>query len=256
MKKISLTLILLCLTFLACNSTQTSLKMMNLLEGSWQLNYITGPRISFNGLYPDKKPTITFDLQESRVSGNNSCNQYFGNLIIDGNTINFKNAKIGMTMMACQGEGENVYMKTLEKIDSYSISEDGKTLNFIMGDIAMMRFEKQPIDSHNSQNAVDWQGTYKGITPCADCEGIETQISLNKDLTFAIKTKYLGKGDDKVFEEKGNFVWDITGGSITLLGLKGKLSQYKVGENKLIQLDSNGKAIMGALAEKYVLVKE
>jgi hypothetical protein len=49
-----------------------------------------------------------------------------------------------MTKMMCMDiQGEDVYMSTLEKIDSYSISEDGKTLNFIMGDTAMMRFEKK-----------------------------------------------------------------------------------------------------------------
>lgn len=255
MKKIILALPLLCLAFLACNSTQSVLKTTNTLEGSWQLNYITGPRITFDGLYPNKKPTMTFDLAANKVSGNNSCNTYFGNLIFDGLKINFKDAKMGMTMMACQGEGENVYMRTLEKIDSYSISDDGKTLNFNMGDITMMRFEKQLVDSHNSQNSLDWQGTYKGVTPCADCEGIETGVTLNADLTFAIKTKYLGKGDGKVFEEKGNFVWDKTGGSISLESLKGSSTQYKVGENRLIQLDREGKVIEGDLAEKYVLKK-
>ena len=143
MKKIILALSLLCLTFLACNSTQSTMKTTASLEGTWELNYITGPRIAFDGLYPDKKPTITFDLKQNKVAGNNSCNQYFGTLKVDGNKINFKDAKMGMTMMACPGEGENVYMKTLEKIDSYSISDDGKTLNFIMGDIAMMRFMKR-----------------------------------------------------------------------------------------------------------------
>jgi uncharacterized lipoprotein NlpE involved in copper resistance len=112
-----------------------------------------------------------------------------------------------------------------------------------------------PIDSHNSQNSLDWQGTYKGVTPCADCEGIETELILNKDLTYAIRTKYLGKGDGKIFEEKGNFVWDKTGGIIKLEGLKGRPSQYKVGENRLIQLDMEGNIIDGALAEKYVLTK-
>jgi heat shock protein HslJ len=257
MKIIILAFTVLCLTITGCNTTKQPLKTATSLEGSWQLNYITGPRIAFDGLYPDKKPTITFDLKENRVSGNNSCNQYFGELNVDGNKINFKDAKMGMTMMACPGSGETTYMKTLEKIDSYSISEDGKTLNFIMGDIAMMRFEKLLIDAHNSQTALDWQGIYKGITPCADCEGIETEITLKKDLTFVIQTKYLGKGDDaKVFEEKGNFVWDKTGGIVLLQGIKGKPSQYKVGENKLIQLDMEGKAIIGQLADKYVLIKE
>ncbi len=110
-------------------------------------------------------------------------------------------------------------------------------------------------NSDNSQNSLDWQGTYKGVTPCADCEGIETEIVLNADLTFTLKTKYLGKGDGKVFQEAGNFIWDKTGGIISLEGLKGRPSQYKVGENRLIQLDMEGKIISGDLAEKYVLTK-
>jgi heat shock protein HslJ len=143
MKTILLAFTLVCLTITSCNSTKTPMKTANTLEGTWELNYITGPRIAFEGLYPNKKPTINFDLKENKVAGNNSCNQYFGNLLIDGNKINFKDAKMGSTMMACQGSGETIYMKTLDKIDSYSISEDGKTLNFIMGDIAMMRFVKK-----------------------------------------------------------------------------------------------------------------
>ncbi|MCI4442217.1 MAG: copper resistance protein NlpE N-terminal domain-containing protein [Lentimicrobium sp.] len=255
MKKIILTLSISCLIFIACNSTQSAAKATTSLEGTWKLNYITGPRIAFEGLYPNKKPSIAFNLKENKVSGNNSCNQYFGQLNYEGNKISFKDAKMGMTMMACPGEGENVFMKTLEKIDSYSISDDGKTLNFIMGDIAMMRFEKVLPDTHNSQNSIDWTGTYKGVTPCADCEGIETEVVLNKDLTYVVKTKYLGKGDGKVFEEKGSFVWDKMGGNIRLQASKGGSSQYKVGENQLIQLDMEGKPITGDLADKFVLRK-
>jgi len=144
MKKYFLVLIVSFLAFTACKSTQSSMnKNSSTLDGTWELNYISGPRIAFAGLYPDKKPTIVFDLKENKVSGNNSCNQYFGTLKVEGNKINFKDAKMGMTMMACPGNGEQTYMKTLEQIDSYSISDDGKTLNFIMGDIALMRFEKK-----------------------------------------------------------------------------------------------------------------
>lgn len=143
MKKIILALSLSCLIFMACKSTQTPMKTNALLEGTWELNYITGPRIAFDGLYPNKKPTIAFDVKENKVSGNNSCNQYFGVLNADAKNISFKDTKMGMTMMACDGNGDKIFMSTLEKIDSYSVSADGKTLNFIMGDIAMMRFQKK-----------------------------------------------------------------------------------------------------------------
>ncbi len=143
MKTIILTFAIFCLAFIACDSTKSVTNTTATLDGTWELNYISGPRIAFGGLYPNMKPTINFNVKEKKVSGNNSCNQYFGALLLDGNKINFKDAKMGMSMMACQGSGETTYMKTLEKIDSYSISEDGKILNFIMGDIAMMRFEKK-----------------------------------------------------------------------------------------------------------------
>lgn len=256
MKTNILIFVIFCLTISTCESAKSVSDNTVTLEGTWQLNYITGPRIAFDGLYPKMKPTINFNLKENKVSGNNSCNQYFGSLLLDGNQINFKDAKMGMTKMACPGLGESTFMKTLEKIDSYSISEDGKTLNFSMGTIVMMRFEKVVKDSHNSKTALDWSGIYKGITPCADCEGIETLIRLNKDMTFVIQTKYLGKGDGKVFEDKGTFVWDKKGESISLSGLKERPWQYKVGENKLIQLDMQGKQISGSLAENYILTKE
>lgn len=143
MNKIFLSLTILCLAFISCNSVKTSNNTSSSLDGTWELNYITGPRIAFAGLYPNQKPTIIFDLKEKRVSGNASCNSYSGKLNVDGNKISFKDP-IAMTKMMCMDiQGEDVYMSTLQKIDSYSISEDGKTLNFIMGDIAMMRFVKK-----------------------------------------------------------------------------------------------------------------
>ena len=114
---------------------------------------------------------------------------------------------------------------------------------------------EKAIDSHNSQNSLDWQGTYKGILPCADCSGIETEVVLNKDFTYVIKTKYLGKNDDKRFEEKGSFTWDASGSIITFQGKTKSNNQYKVQENQLVQLDRKGNVITGALADKYLLTK-
>jgi heat shock protein HslJ len=139
MKNLSLLVLFICVVIISCTTTKTASKTTS-LEGTWELNYITGARIAFEGLYPEKKPTIKFDLTANQITGNNSCNQYFGALIVEGNKINFKDAKIGMTMMACQGNGDTVYMSTLEKIDSYTITEDGKILNFMSGNVVMMRF--------------------------------------------------------------------------------------------------------------------
>lgn len=141
MSRITVLIVFVCMSFGSCCTSKTAVKEAS-LEGTWELNYITGPKIAFDGLFPNKKPTIAFNLAENKITGNNSCNQYFGALLIDGAKINFKDAKIGMTMMACEGNGDSLYMETLNKIESYTITEDGKTLNFLLGNIVMMRFSK------------------------------------------------------------------------------------------------------------------
>jgi heat shock protein HslJ len=131
-------------SFLACNSSKKNTgKMADItaLNGSWELNYISGPRIAFDGLYPQKKPTITFDVSISKVMGNTSCNNFNGKLNVTGNKINF-NEPMAMTRMMCQGQGETTFIETLKKIDSWTVT-DGNTLNLIMGDLAMMRFSKK-----------------------------------------------------------------------------------------------------------------
>ncbi|MCO4292200.1 copper resistance protein NlpE [Solitalea sp. MAHUQ-68] len=47
--------------------------------------------------------------------------------------------------------------------------------------------------------------TYSGVLPCADCEGIKTELELFQDNTYALKETYLGKGDGKKFISTGNY---------------------------------------------------
>jgi len=106
----------------------------------------------------------------------------------------------------------------------------------------------------NSSTSLDWAGTYRGILPCADCEGIETVIIISENMTYVIKTKYLGK-DDMVYEQKGSFLWNEEGNTIILNERNRTPRQYLVGENYLLQLDLKGNKITGELADKYYLYK-
>lgn len=112
------------------------------LEGTWELNYISGPRIAFEGLYPDRKPEITVDLTNKRISGHTGCNSFNGPLTVSGNKIDFSQP-MAMTKKACMGEGEPVFLKTLSAVDTYTVTEGGRVLNFISGDIATLRFVKK-----------------------------------------------------------------------------------------------------------------
>ena len=110
------------------------------LEGNWELNYISGARIAFEGLYPEKKPTIRFELGLSMISGNTSCNGFSSKYTINGNAIKF--APGLSTMMACPGTGEKTFTEMLQKVNRYALS-DGNTLNFLIDDVAVMRFVKK-----------------------------------------------------------------------------------------------------------------
>ncbi len=59
-------------------------------------------------------------------------------------------------------------------------------------------------------------GVFTGILPCADCEGIETTITLKEnkeknERTYTLKEVYLGQGSDKPFETTG--MWTIIKGT-------------------------------------------
>jgi uncharacterized lipoprotein NlpE involved in copper resistance len=114
--------------------------------------------------------------------------------------------------------------------------------------------EINTIDMHTSENALDWVGAYKGILPCADCEGIETVLELNDDQTYLLQTRYLGVDEEIQIEEMGIFTWDISGQKIQLNN-KQAPNQYKIGEDIIWCLDINGEIITGDLAIYYILRK-
>ena|SRR5690554_8196743 len=60
-------------------------------------------------------------------------------------------------------------------------------------------------DHHTAQNSLDWQGTYSGVLPCADCSGMETQLTLNEDHTYVLTDTYLGETDSEVNKLTGKF---------------------------------------------------
>lgn len=109
-------------------------------------------------------------------------------------------------------------------------------------------------DMHNARIALDFTGTYRGVVPCADCEGIQTTLILAAEEKYQLQTVYLGKSE-QVFEETGTYRWNEAGNTITLEGIENAPNQYFVGENMVFQLDMEGNRITGELAEMYILRK-
>jgi len=113
--------------------------------------------------------------------------------------------------------------------------------------------ETRAEDTDHAQHSLDWPGIYNGFTPCADCNGIKTSLALNKNNTYILITQYVGKSP-RDFVEKGKFTWGDKSNTIVLTPRNSSATkQYLVGENELIQLDSNGERISGDEASRYIL---
>lgn len=145
MKKLFLFTLLLCSLIIACKSTKktattTAKADATQLEGTWELHYITGSRVSFEGLYPHKKPSITFRVADGKISGNTGCNTFIGIFKVNGNIMDFTNP-LALSRMTCPGTGETVFLESLKKVNTYNI--EGKTLSFMSGGTETMRLEKK-----------------------------------------------------------------------------------------------------------------
>ena len=110
------------------------------LSGTWDLSYVTGAE-DFESIYSHKTPFITIDENENKANGNTGCNSFNSSLVKINNNIKFSLPIT--TRMFCEGNGEALFLDALKKINRFAISDDGKTLNLLTGDIAVMRLVRK-----------------------------------------------------------------------------------------------------------------
>ena len=112
----------------------------SMLKGTWQLDYISGVRIAFEGLYPDTKPFVMLDPDNQMINGNSSCNVFTSKAEFSGAAVRIQ-TPMAATMRACEGEGEMRFFQMLEKVQRYALT-DTDTLEFYAGGVPVMRFRK------------------------------------------------------------------------------------------------------------------
>lgn len=138
----------LCLSILiSCKSSQQqetaeTQKLIDstLLNGSWELNHFPGGRLPFDSLFAMKRPVMMLDVAGKRISGNNSCNSFSGPFELKGTKILFPGPMMS-TKMACPGEGEKIFMETLNQVNSFAL--EGTKLTFSRDGRELMRFMKK-----------------------------------------------------------------------------------------------------------------
>ena len=90
------------------------------------------------------------------------------------------------------------------------------------------------------------QQSWRGILPCADCEGIETSLFLEKDGTWVMNERYQG-----VREEPSSFAsygtWARTADKLVLTDSQGEKSYYRAKGEALEMLDREGNPIESQL---------
>lgn len=94
---------------------------------------------------------------------------------------------------------------------------------------------------NNARSNVQWTGIYQGIFPCSGCEGVATMLKLNPDMTYALRTRQLGRENiDR--KSNGTFRWLPDNSHIVLQG-KNQNRIFRVGNGFLQLTDSNGKPV-------------
>lgn len=142
---------------------------------------------------------------------------------------------IGLSIISCTNSKESV--NNQEQNDSITTENKDSIID----------------KEHNAKNSLDWEGTYHGVIPCADCEGIHLMLTLKGDDSYNLMEEY--QGTDVKNDYKGDLIWSLDGNKINFKTTNGNYIFF-VGENKLTMLDQEGKPIEGQLADKYILVKK
>ena len=131
------------------------------------------------------------------------------------------------------------------------------TLLFVSCNNQQRNISSQQIfeDHHTAENSLDWEGTYTGIIPCADCEGIETWLTLNEDLSFTLVRNYLKNKAIVSDTTVGDFEWQKNNVKLQEDKPNGETLFFSIEESQVRQLTNAAKEVEGELANHYILRK-
>lgn len=139
MKNAILVLLVVIVVVIGCTTAKSSTATVSIYNTTWELEYISGTKIAFEGLYPEVKPTLILNEKEMTYGGNSSCNAYTGSFTYENNLLQF--GQTTQTMRFCEGGGEQAFFGMLKKVSKPVIDSDGKLL-LLLDDVPMMRFKK------------------------------------------------------------------------------------------------------------------
>lgn len=103
--------------------------------------------------------------------------------------------------------------------------------------------------------ALDWPGEYKGVLPCSDCQGIETELELKMDKTYELSEEFLGRANGQESKITGTFEFDPNDPAVIILDQAANNRKFFVGENFIEARDVNNGDNIDA-SQNYRLQKD
>lgn len=103
------------------------------------------------------------------------------------------------------------------------------------------RAEMQVIHPTQSAELKPMQQSWRGVLPCADCEGIETTLFLEKDGTWVMNQRYQGAKEPSSFATYGK--WARTAEKLVLIDAQGEKTFFRAKGEGMEMLDREGNPI-------------
>ena len=107
-------------------------------------------------------------------------------------------------------------------------------------------------DTGSNETYCDLSGVYKGTIPAADAPGIVVTLALNLNGTYTMNMDYIDR--NSVFDEQGAF--RVDGDKLILTDESGSATLFAIEDGRLRMLDVDGNAIVGVLADYYLLYRQ
>lgn len=127
---------------------------------------------------------------------------------------------------------------------------------FVTAMLVMLSFGSLPgCQNHDSVSATQRQETsvqqFKGIIPCADCEGIQVSLRLQQGGRYSLNEKYLGT-DNIQNHQQGR--WTRTAEKLVLVSDRGEKRYFRPLDSGLEMMDTQGNPIESVNSYRLALV--
>ena len=103
------------------------------------------------------------------------------------------------------------------------------------------RSETQVLQPTQNEELKPMQQSWRGVLPCADCEGIETSLFLQKDGTWVMNQSYQGAKEPSSFATYGT--WARTAEKLVLTDTTGDKTYFRAKGEGMEMLDREGNPI-------------